>query len=166
MIHATLCIPIKGDPVEEVLLGYKKKGFGEGKFGGFGGKVKAGETIELATIRELEEESGLIVSKTHLSNRGVLTFSFPAHPDWDQVVQVFMVKTWKGSLLESNEMKPFWFKVNEIPYENMWDDSFYWLPLILQGKRIQAKFSLKNDNLTVDNAEIIVLDNSLSVGLE
>ena len=91
MIDATLCIPIKGDPVEEVLLGLKKKGFGEGKFGGFGGKLKPGETIELATIRELEEESGLIVSESQLSNRGVIFFSFPAQSDWDQAVHIFLM---------------------------------------------------------------------------
>ena len=166
MIDATLCIPIKGDPVEEVLLGYKKKGFGKGKFGGFGGKLEAGETIVLATIRELEEESGLIVSENHLSNRGVLFFSFPAQPDWDQVVHIFLIKTWKGNPIESMEMTPFWFRINEIPYATMWDDSSYWLPLIVQGKRIQAKFSFKHDCQTVDNVEIILLDNSLSVGLE
>ena len=160
MIDATLCIPIKGDPVEEVLLGFKKKGFGEGKFGGFGGKLKPGETIELATIRELEEELGLIVSESQLSNSGVIFFSFPAQPDWDQAVHIFLTKTWQGNPIESEEMSPFWFRVNEIPYETMWDDSSYWLPLILQGNRIHATFSFKYDNQTVEDAEIIVLDNS------
>ena len=30
----------------KVLLGYKKRGFGEGRWNGFGGKVEPGETIE------------------------------------------------------------------------------------------------------------------------
>ncbi|XP_023213973.1 7,8-dihydro-8-oxoguanine triphosphatase-like [Centruroides sculpturatus] len=34
-----------------VLLGLKKRGFGEGKWNGFGGKVQEGETIEEAAIR-------------------------------------------------------------------------------------------------------------------
>lgn len=35
----------------EILLGYKKRGFGKGKWNGFGGKVDPGETIEHAAIR-------------------------------------------------------------------------------------------------------------------
>lgn len=34
-----------------ILLGLKKKGFGEGKWNGFGGKVETGESIETAAIR-------------------------------------------------------------------------------------------------------------------
>ena len=36
---------------EFILLGLKKKGFGEGKWNGFGGKVEHGETICQAAIR-------------------------------------------------------------------------------------------------------------------
>ena len=34
-----------------VLLGLKKRGFGEGRWNGFGGKVQTGESIELAAKR-------------------------------------------------------------------------------------------------------------------
>ena len=44
---------------ERVLLGMKKRGFGEGRWNGFGGKLHEGETCEEAALRELEEESGL-----------------------------------------------------------------------------------------------------------
>ncbi len=36
-----------------MLLGEKKRGFGEGYFNGFGGKVEAGETVQQAAIREV-----------------------------------------------------------------------------------------------------------------
>ena len=36
---------------KEVLLGMKKRGFGQGRWNGFGGKVQAGETVEDAAIR-------------------------------------------------------------------------------------------------------------------
>ena len=35
----------------EILLGYKKRGFGARKWNGFGGKVEIGETIEEAAKR-------------------------------------------------------------------------------------------------------------------
>jgi len=36
-----------------VLLGLKKRGFGKGKWNGFGGKVEEGETIAQAAMRYL-----------------------------------------------------------------------------------------------------------------
>lgn len=36
---------------QEILLGFKKRGFGAGRWNGFGGKVEKGETIEEAAQR-------------------------------------------------------------------------------------------------------------------
>jgi 8-oxo-dGTP pyrophosphatase MutT (NUDIX family) len=52
--------PANGVTDGEVLLGMKKRGFGVGKFNGFGGKVESGESVPDAAVRELREESGLI----------------------------------------------------------------------------------------------------------
>ena len=57
-----------------ILLGLKKRGFGEGRWNGFGGKVEDGESIEEAAYRELTEESG--VSAKKLTKRGELVFEF------------------------------------------------------------------------------------------
>ena len=38
MIDATLILILKGQPPTDILLGYKKIGFGQGKYAGFGGK--------------------------------------------------------------------------------------------------------------------------------
>src|SRR3989338_6433965 len=54
----TLCLVQKDG---RVLLGMKKRGFGMGKWNGFGGKVDAGETVEEAAKRELFEEAGISV---------------------------------------------------------------------------------------------------------
>lgn len=54
--QATICLLIKDD---QVLLALKKRGFGEGKWNGVGGKVKDGETIEQTAIRETQEEIGV-----------------------------------------------------------------------------------------------------------
>jgi 8-oxo-dGTP diphosphatase/2-hydroxy-dATP diphosphatase len=35
----------------EILLGLKKRGFGEGKWNGFGGKIESGESVIQAAIR-------------------------------------------------------------------------------------------------------------------
>jgi 8-oxo-dGTP pyrophosphatase MutT (NUDIX family) len=36
---------------QKILLGLKKRGFGEGKWNGFGGKVHVNETIRQAAVR-------------------------------------------------------------------------------------------------------------------
>ncbi len=54
----TLCIIYQ---YPKVLLGMKKRGFGAGRFNGFGGKVENGESIEEAAKREVVEEVGLNV---------------------------------------------------------------------------------------------------------
>ena len=39
-----------------ILLGFKKRGFGMGKWNGFGGKVENGETIEQAAKRYIIQD--------------------------------------------------------------------------------------------------------------
>ncbi|CAM9897292.1 unnamed protein product, partial [Ectocarpus fasciculatus] len=66
------------DDAKEILLGMKKRGFGEGKWNGFGGKVESGESVDEAAKRELMEEAG--VTARELSLRGRLVFHVPSYP--------------------------------------------------------------------------------------
>ena len=157
MREATLCLLVKGEPPAEILLGLKKIGFGQGKYNGFGGKIQAGETVETAAVRELEEETGIAVSERDLYKVAHLTFLFPERRDFDQVVHVFLVKRWQGEAVESAEMRPAWFSAKEIPFDSMWDDDLFWLPLILGGKRIRGVFTYLGDNETVGRAKIETL---------
>lgn len=130
----TLVILHKDD---KVLLGMKKRGFGAGNWNGFGGKVEEGESIEAAAKRELQEESGLAASL--LTKLGMLDFSWQSKPE-DLQVHIFKASDFSGQLTESEEMKPQWFHVNEIPYEKMWADDKYWMPYFLQNKKFTGKF--------------------------
>jgi 8-oxo-dGTP diphosphatase len=154
MIEATLCLLVRGNPPNQILLGFKKVGFGARKYGGFGGKIEAGETVTMAAVRELEEETGIKVLERDLQRMGSLTFLFPAKPDWSQVVHVFLVTKWDGNPVESTEMIPDWFAIEDIPFQQMWQDVTHWLPRILTGERIQASFTFREDNETIDELEI------------
>jgi 8-oxo-dGTP diphosphatase len=156
----TLCFLIRENLDTEVLFGFKKVRFGAGKYTGFGGEVEPGETITAAAIRELEEESGVKVAEEDLLRVEHLTFLFPAKPSWSQVVHVFLTTTWKGSPVESEEMTPVWFSVNEIPYEHMWQDAAHWLPRILAGEQIWARFTFKEDNETIAEMRIEMWDSN------
>jgi len=70
MKEATLCFLINEN---KILLGMKKRGFGQGKYNGFGGKPQSNETILEAAVREMQEESNIKVSANHLQKKAELT---------------------------------------------------------------------------------------------
>lgn len=121
---------------ERILLGLKKRGFGAGRWNGFGGKIDPGETIEQAATRELKEEAG--ITAIDLRPRGVISFTFEKEPDTKCEVNIFATSKFTGELVETEEMKPQWFAHSEIPYPEMWADHPYWLPLILAGKNVKG----------------------------
>ena len=140
MKHVTLLFLRRDD---QILLAMKKRGFGVGKWNGAGGKVQPGETIEAATVRECQEEIGVI--PTNLQYRGELHF-FDL-PDVEHYCYVFETDTWDGEPHETEEMRPQWFQVTDIPYDQMWPDDQYWLPLLLQGKLFKGKIIIEHDTL-------------------
>lgn len=124
----------------KVLLGMKKRGFGEGRWNGFGGKLAWGETIQEAAVREVEEETQVQVQA--ITQVGLLTFSFESDPTLVLEVHVFKTNSFQGEPTETEEMKPQWFLSHEIPYDDMWPDDVYWLPMVLDGKLISGSFHL------------------------
>ena len=115
----------------------KKRGFGAGRWNGFGGKVQEGETIGAAALRELQEEVGITAKE--IKKLGVLDFEFNGKPGILQV-HIFKANNFEGEPQESEEMKPQWFNVSEIPYKEMWPDDIHWIPLFLADKKFRGRF--------------------------
>ena len=120
-----------------VLLGMKKRGFGAGRWNGFGGKVKANETIEQAARREVEEEAG--VRPGDISLQGIIHFTFENDPKVLEV-HIFRISELVGEPQETEEMKPKWFRTQEIPFKQIWPDDEVWFPLFLAGKAFRGTF--------------------------
>lgn len=140
MKRTTLCYPIKDG---KVLLAMKKRGFGEGKWNGPGGKLQEGESAEEACRRETREEVGIEIGK--LDHRGTIRFFFPDHPDWDNVCEIFVTADIRGEASESEEMRPAWFALENIPLSDMWPDDTIWLSGVLQGGNVSADFYFNAD---------------------
>ena len=141
---------------QDICLAMKKRGFGMNKWNGVGGKVESGETIEQAAIRETKEE--IAVHIQDIDKVAELTFHFTHNPSWDQVVHVYITDSWDGEPTESEEMRPQWYTVDSIPYDNMWPDDKFWLPEIVQGNKLKASFTL-DENDTILDQQIHIVDN-------
>ena len=155
---ATLCFVLRDGVQPEILLGRKKRGFGEGKLNGFGGKPETGESLRAAATREVFEEAGIRVPPDALHPAGQIVFRFPYHPDFDHHVHVFLTDAFDGDPKESEEMAPAWFPLDRIPYDRMWQDDAYWLPKVLAGQAIDAEFRFGEDNETVTEWRITELE--------
>lgn len=142
---------------QRILLGLKKRGFGEGRWNGFGGKIESGERIEVAAQRELLEECNL--TATTLKPRGMLTFTTEGSTDI-VLVHIFVVVDFIGELQESEEMRPEWFDQTNIPYEHMWPDDRYWLPLVLAGKSVKGVFHFSSEGILLRHAVDALTPNS------
>jgi 8-oxo-dGTP diphosphatase len=133
----------------EVLLGDKRTGLGRGKVVGIGGKLDPGETPRDAAVREVAEEVGVRIAASDLLTAGVIDYHFPTKPAWSQRSTVFVARRWSGEPVETAEITPHWYAVADVPYARMWDDAVRWLPGVLRGGSVDARFTFGPDLSTV-----------------
>jgi 8-oxo-dGTP diphosphatase/2-hydroxy-dATP diphosphatase len=130
-----------------VLLGMKKRGFGAGRWNGFGGKVEPGESVEQAAKRELFEESGIAAAE--IEQFGLIEFEFQGSPEILEV-HIFKITDFAGDGRESDEMSPRWFFVDEIPFSEMWPDDVHWFPFFLSGRKFKGRFLFGKDDVILE----------------
>ena len=156
MKKTTLLFLVQKDngTVTDICLAMKKRGFGMGRFNGVGGKLDEDETIEQAVIRETQEEIG--VTPLQYKKIAEIDFQFRDQPDWNQNCHVYFCDSWEGEPTESEEMKPEWYRVDQIPFDSMWPDDIYWLPQVLVGKLVRAVFTFAPGDIILDQKIDIV----------
>jgi ADP-ribose pyrophosphatase YjhB (NUDIX family) len=144
----TLAYLVKDDMV---CLAMKKRGFGEGNWNGYGGKVEEGESIETAAVREIKEESGVDVNERDLEKVVLVEFFFK--DGTHLLVHTYFVRAWSGEPAETEEMFPRWYSYDAIPYDLMWADDIHWFPRALRGEKLQGKVWFQDDPANIEEME-------------
>jgi 8-oxo-dGTP diphosphatase len=127
----------------QILLIHKKRGIGAGKVNGAGGRIMSGESPLEAAVRELEEE--VRVTPHGATKRGEVLFQMTNGTSIR--IHVFAAGDCDGEPRETDEATPFWAPLERIPYDRMWADDQYWLPLMLQGARFEVRTLFDDDVL-------------------
>jgi 8-oxo-dGTP diphosphatase len=137
-ILGTLCYVVDGD---RVLMIHRQGRVDDphlGKYNGLGGKVEPGEDVLAAVIREVQEESGLLLDAPRL--RG--TISWPGFgaggEDWFGFI--FVADSWSGELVtENHEGVLEWVPraTVESAALEMWPGDRFFLPIVFDDKVVQ-----------------------------
>lgn len=128
---------------DEVLLIRKKRGLGAGKMNGPGGRLEDGETPLQCAIRETEEE--LCITPRQIRPAGEIFFHAEDMPRIH--AYVYTAAEFTGQPTETDEAVPHWTLLNQIPFDEMWEDDRLWLNAALSGQTIRGWFSFVEESL-------------------
>jgi 8-oxo-dGTP diphosphatase len=138
---ATLCYLFNGNKVLMINRNKRENDMHLGKWNGLGGKFNPGETPEECVVREVYEESGLLIKNPEL--KGFLTFpAFDDEEDW--YVFVFTAKEFSGQLRESDEGELEWIAWEKIFNLPIWEGDKYFLEWLNEDRFFSAKFIYKD----------------------
>jgi len=153
MKHLTLAFLVTD---KAICLALKKRGFGEGLLNGYGGKLEMGESLTQAACREIFEESGVQVDQSALEKVAVHNFIYIKEGEFE--VHVYLVKSWQGDPVETDEMKPCWYQFSDIPYKEMWPDDEHWLPRVLAGEKLRGAVWFGSTGKDITKMEFTALE--------
>ena len=121
----------------------KKRGIGEGKINGPGGKLDPGETLAECAVRETEEELG--VRALGAREVGRLRFQFVDGLGID--CTVFRADAHEGDAEETDEAVPLWTPIDALPFDEMWADDRVWMPAMFEDRRFDLWATFDGDRM-------------------
>jgi 8-oxo-dGTP diphosphatase len=129
-----------------MLQGAAHKKLWAGKYNGIGGHLEPGESPYRSALRELREETGLVVESLEL--RAVVHITLPTPPG--VVLFVFIGSTPLGDLSSSDEGVPVWVDLDELPNLPLVEDLPELLPKLLEpGPMLFATYFVTHEGLDI-----------------
>ena len=144
MINTSLCYIYRGDEVLMLHRTLKKNDLNHDKWIGLGGKFEEGESPEDCVLREVREETGLIL--TSWRYRGIITFVNDLYEA--ELMHLFTADGFTGEMTACDEGEPAWIRKDELDALPQWegdrifmklldeDAPFFSLKLVYSGERL------------------------------
>lgn len=132
----TLCYIEKDDSYLMLHRVTKKNDINHDKWIGVGGHFEAGESPEDCLIREVKEETGLVLNS--FSFRGIVTFLSDDDPA--EYMCLYTSDDFSGNLIECDEGKLEWIKKSDFKNLEHWEGDLIFIDLLEKGEPF---FSLK-----------------------
>ena len=146
-INSTLCYIEKNGCFLMLYRNKKKDDPCEGKWVGVGGKFEPGETKDECLLREVREETGLILTEYRFC--GIVHFLSDTWPDEDMYLYTasgysgddsfielsgdIVMNAGKGSFL-CDEGELYWIPKENVLGLNLWEGDKYFLQPLIEGK--------------------------------
>ena len=108
-----------------------------GRLNGPGGKIDIGETPRTAIVREVAEETGLRLADPRA--HGVLDLIFGVPERSRLRVFVFSGDAFTGRVHGGREGRLRWYAAEALPFDRLWPDMRYWLPVVLAGGHLEGE---------------------------
>lgn len=122
----------------------KKNDMNKGKWIGVGGKFEEGESPEECLVREVKEETGLILNSYEL--RCVVTYVSDKYET--EQMYVFTSNNFEGELIECDEGNLEWIDKDKILELNIWEgDKFFIEKMQKDNRFFTLKVEYKGDML-------------------
>lgn len=144
MILSSLCYLEKDGKYLMLHRTKKEKDINQGKWLGIGGKLEEGESPEECIVREVKEETGLMLQSYEL--RCFVTY---VSTNWEtEYMYVFTSNSFEGELIECDEGDLQWVDKEKVIHLNTWEgDKIFLEKLQKKGPFFTVKFQYNGEAL-------------------
>src|SRR3989344_2893140 len=146
MRRSALAFLLRGD---EVLLAKKREGqTGIGLWTAYGGKVGRRESVKGALVREIMEESALVVEGKELVPVGLVRTYLNLTPQL--LIHIFTCRRWFDEPRDTDEMcGARFFRFDRLPLKKMREGDREWFLRVLRGENCEADVHVDHENRLV-----------------